>query len=59
VAEFTLTKGANAELPAYAYVTGHIDAVFDWRRRGDRSVDLSAILVSGDKVRSDADFVFL
>lgn len=52
----SITKGANLELPAEA---GGLQIVVGWLdSTSDRAIDASALLLSGGKVRSDADFVF-
>lgn len=48
-----LTKGQNA-----AFGGASAQVTCSWRRSADADADLSALLLSGGKVRSDADFVF-
>jgi tellurite resistance protein TerA len=49
----TLVPGANTAL-----ATGTFEVALTWRGREDADADLSALVCSGRRVRSDADFVF-
>jgi len=49
--------GQNVALPAEVWASGDLDAVVEWST-DPAMVDLSAVLVVGNKVRTDADFVF-
>ncbi|WP_327006060.1 TerD family protein [Dactylosporangium sp. NBC_01737] len=52
----SITKGANIEIPTE---TGGLQIVVGWLdSSSERAIDASALLLSGRKVRSDADFVF-